>query len=415
MFRRPQLIPAWYLLLFLSLGRCALFDAQKSNDALATLGTIQGSLVHGPPKGAATFVVLLEDDGAGSWRTYSNRLLYSRGTFEFLVRKGRWRVFAFVDVNADLTWNPSEPSAEGPLVLVAAGATVTLPPLETRPEGPTPPVAIQVATQNVAEELVQVHRGDTATLDDERLSRAAGELGYWQPAEFALKYGIGVSFLEAFDEQRIPVLFVHGAEGAPSNFATIIQNLDRSRFQPWVYSYPSGIRLQLAATTLTRIMDWLQRQLGFQQLVVVAHSMGGLVARTFVATVSNRPDHHYVKLFVSISSPFGGIEAARSGVKHSPVVVPSWLDVARDSPFLEALQTTSLPGTVPHHLFFGYVGGTNEDGPTDGTLSVRSLLHPALQQDATKIRGFPVDHQQVLTDPDVVNALNASLNTLRTN
>jgi pimeloyl-ACP methyl ester carboxylesterase len=400
------------LCLSLVLSSCVLVDANRNNQQLATVATVRGTLKLDNANGRAAFVVLLEDTPQG-WRTYSNRLLYESGPFEFLVRGGKWRVFTFVDDNGDLAWDPADRSDEGKRFDVTDGAVVDVPPLMPRAGGPKPPSGINVATPTVAEELVKVHRGDPASLEEERFSTEAGEFGYWQPAEFALKHGVGVSFLQPYDASKIPVLFVHGAQGAPANFTALVAALDRSKFQPWVFSYPSGIRLGLAASTLTRIVDGLQRQLGFERLIVVAHSMGGLVARAFVVEVSARPERRYVKLFVSISSPFGGHAAARSGVKHSPVVVPSWLDMAPGSPFLIAQQVARLPPEVPHHLLFGYIGGSSDSaGPTDGTLTLRSMLHTSAQDAAALVRGFPFDHVGILSSPEVIGQLNASLRTV---
>ena len=43
------------------------------------------------------------------------------------------------------------------------------------------------------------------------------------------------------------MLFVHGAEGYPQQFAKLIEGLDRTRFQPWFFFYPSGARLEAVA------------------------------------------------------------------------------------------------------------------------------------------------------------------------
>jgi hypothetical protein len=146
-------------------------------------------------------------------------------------------------------------------------------------------------------------------------------------------------------------------------------------------------------------------------MLVVAHSMGGLVARAFVASVAARPDHSYVGELVTLSTPFGGHEAAQKGVDHAPVVVPCWLDLAAGSPFLLSLRTP-LPKAVPHHLFFSYIGGSTGDGPTDGTVSMRSMLVPEIQQEATQVRGFAETHDTIVTSADVARVLYATLTSL---
>ena len=74
-------------------------------------------------------------------------------------------------------------------------------------------------------------------------SAESGSLGLRQPFEFLANVGIGVFLLEPYDPKRIPVLFVSGAGGNPWEWRALIDALDHSRYQPWVFVYPSGQRL----------------------------------------------------------------------------------------------------------------------------------------------------------------------------
>src|SRR5690606_40846772 len=91
----------------------------------------------------------------------------------------------------------------------------------------------------------------------------------------------------------------------------------------WLYLYPSGVYLDLIADHLSQTVMKLQVRYDVERLVVVAHSMGGLVARGFVLrhAKSSALD---VPLFVTISTPWAGHAAAGLGVKHSPVVLDVW-------------------------------------------------------------------------------------------
>lgn len=60
---------------------------------------------------------------------------------------------------------------------------------------------------------IPIALGDIADLDDSRFSSARGQEGLWQPAGFPLDSGVGIYFLEKYDPNRIPVLFVYGAAG----------------------------------------------------------------------------------------------------------------------------------------------------------------------------------------------------------
>src|SRR5690606_36018702 len=118
-----------------------------------------------------------------------------------------------------------------------------------------------------------------------------------------------------YDSQKTPVLFVHGINGTPSNFAYLIARLDRTRYQPWLYSYPSGIYLDHIADHLSQTVTKLQLRYGVDRMMVVAHSMGGLVTRGFLLRHAQNSDLH-VPLFVTLSTPWAGHAAAELGVKH---------------------------------------------------------------------------------------------------
>lgn len=106
---------------------------------------------------------------------------------------------------------------------------------------------------------------------------------------------------------------------------TLVDNLDRSRFQPWFFYYPSAPHLDRIAQSLERALSGLQVRHGFSRLIVVPHSMGGLVTRAALNDVmENSATHRIVQIpaFVSISSPWNGHTAATKGVEYSPIVAP---------------------------------------------------------------------------------------------
>ena len=151
------------------------------------------------------------------------------------------------------------------------------------------------------------------------------------------------------------------------------------------------------------MVDDLQQRLGFAQLYVVAHGTGGLVARDFVTEVSKREGSSYVSLLVTLSTPWGGVEAAKTVVALSPLVLPSWVDVAQGSAYLAVLNEKALPAQVPYYLFFGFEGGRG----SDGTISLRSQLEPRAQGGAKQVLGFPEDHAAILRSDTVSAKLNA--------
>ncbi len=94
-----------------------------------------------------------------------------------------------------------------------------------------------------------------------------------------MEVGPGLFLLEPYDPNKIPVLFVHGINGTPLDWRTIIESLDRRRFQPWILAYASGLPLEANAKYMIEAVTQLRFKYGFESLFLVAHSMGGLVSQ----------------------------------------------------------------------------------------------------------------------------------------
>jgi hypothetical protein len=396
-------------LLLVLLSGCLLADVRRNNQDLASVANLKGNLNGGSSEGKPRWAVLYKMLD-GRWTRYSSLVFHKPGPFEFVCFSGRYLLFAFEDQNEDGVWQPDEPAArfgskDGIQVVggePVEGVDITLGTLR-EPLGFE--VALPRVDEPITEELVKIHAGDVTTLAEERFSPDSASLGMWQPADFARKWGVGLSFLEPYSPGKIPVLFIHGAGGSPRDFEQLIERLDHTRFQAWVVSYPSGIRIQLASLMVRQIADDLQQRLRFAKLYVVAHSMGGLVARDFVMQVVQRGEPMYVGLLLTMSTPWAGVALARSGVDRSPVVLPSWIDVAAGSTFLTILTEKPFPPSIPFYLFFGFEGGNG----SDGTIALKSQLEPKTQRAAKQVFGFPDDHTAILLSAAVSEKLNALL------
>uniref|UniRef100_UPI0035B3634A esterase/lipase family protein n=1 Tax=Niveibacterium sp. TaxID=2017444 RepID=UPI0035B3634A len=232
---------------------------------------------------------------------------------------------------------------------------------------------------------------DEVALDDPVFSPDGGRKGLWTPTDFLSEIGGGIYFLQPFDPKKTPVLFVHGAGGNPREFESLIADLDRERFQPWVFYYPSGLRLGTVVQLLDGVMTNLRREYPFQQVMVTAHSMGGLVAMSYLKLLAARGDGRQVPLLVTLSTPWRGHDAAELGVKYAPVAIPSWIDMQVDSDFQRALFNTPMPANTRFGLFFGYHGDSS-----DGTISLVSQLRPEAQLQALRVLGFDETHTSIL-------------------
>ena len=389
------------LLVMLCCAGCASLRARRYNDVRSGYTTVSGlvRVKAGAPAGDRW--VVLYKKGRRGWVRYSVLGFLDARRFDYLCRAGEYRLVAFVDVDGDRRLGVSEPRVELPSIEVNAGRPVwgLLAELGADVTPVSSPVELPDAEETWARHLIYEHVGDLAKLDDTRLGEEAGELGYLNTAAFLKRYGLGVSFLQPYDPTKTPVVFVHGARGHPSEFSQLIDGLDRQRFQPWVVSYPSGASLTYASEMLQRVLELLQRQLHFNALHVVAHSMGGLVARDAVAQLPGR----WVTSLVTFSTPWGGGARANLGLQAAPTVVSSWADIAAGSDFIDAaLDRPLLPR---HYLFFSFEGGSG----TDGVVELKSQLAPEVQQQATRVYGLAATHTSILRSPEAAALLNEVL------
>ncbi len=251
---------------------------------------------------------------------------------------------------------------------------------------------------------IPVALGDIADLGDPRFSSERGEQGLWQPVDFPVDSGIGIYFLEEYDPNRIPVLFVYGAAGSPQDWKAFFAKIDRKKYQPWFFYYPTGRRLDEMGGALNRGVESLHDFYKFKQLHVVAHSMGGMVARSFVVKNVLDDGNGYITKLVTISTPWGGHAAAAMGVKHAPEVVPSWRDMASGSDFQKDLYSRDLNGKVSHLLMYGTKNTKSMLLPeeNDGTVSVKSQTFAPVMSVAVRFKSFYSDHVGILANPEVI-------------
>jgi len=419
---------ALWIALLAALTGCGMFavkEQQAKIDALCVLG---GRVEAERAVPAPLIVVLARQTGADpqkreSWRVADHFVLEGPGQWQLRVSAGTYGVLAFQDLNRDLKAQPGEPflrmeadqvfacksgerRTDLALRIPAGGRsrlneTIDISALQARSFGDQFELSLGQVTA----------LGDVASLSDARFDAAVAEDGLWRPFDFLFKAGPGIYFLGAYDGSKVPVLFVHGINGTPQNFRTVIDRLDRSRFQPWVYYYPSGGSLGAVADHLTQTMRTLQLRHGFRSFVVVAHSMGGLVSRGFLLRYREGGSGAAVPLFVSIATPWDGHKAAEMGTK-SPIVVRAWTDMAPGSEYLRSLYARD-PG-VPHHLLFAFrQSGVSLGEANDGTVTVASQLHAAAQQGAARVEGFNETHMSVLEAAAVSERLNGLLGQLK--
>jgi pimeloyl-ACP methyl ester carboxylesterase len=91
--------------------------------------------------------------------------------------------------------------------------------------------------------------------------------------------------LDAPDVHPVPVVLVHGLLGDPTNFGGLRRHLERHGIRRFAsFAYRPRIDYQRLARELRTRIDAIRQATGTPQVDVVAHSLGGLVARYLVQT-----------------------------------------------------------------------------------------------------------------------------------
>ncbi|OAI40885.1 hypothetical protein AYO41_01800 [Verrucomicrobia bacterium SCGC AG-212-E04] len=102
----------------------------------------------------------------------------------------------------------------------------------------------------------------------------------------------GLYFLQPYDPDRIPVVFVHGLISTPFTWTQTINGLQadpeiRKRYQFWVFAYPTGNPILYSAFRLREELARVDRLYpNHRPYVVVGHSMGGMLTHAQVVTVT---------------------------------------------------------------------------------------------------------------------------------
>jgi pimeloyl-ACP methyl ester carboxylesterase len=401
--------------LYLSVSGCALVKVKKEVHESMESAAIAGVVSTAFPKNGPIIVVAYSiNQGKRVIAHYV--VLHAAGEYELLVDKGKYHIFAFWDKNSNLIYEKGEPAGQygdtTTLVSAPAGSVVGEAIDFTIPEdGETvdAPVGLEISA-NKPLDLHSRLAGTITNLDNKLFSEEYGRKGYWEPITFFKEVGGTIFFLEEYDPDKIPILFIHGATGTPSGWNYFVNNIDRTRFQPWLFYYPSGARINSMAYLLAWKLDNLYSKYKFDKIYFTAHSLGGLVARSYL--MNFKSPFFNVELFVALATPWGGDPMAQYGVEHSPGVIPCWIDMQPDSEFMKSLYRANIPEDVSFYMFYGYNGSRNPfRSINDGTLTFSSLLDRRAQSEAKMNYAFNEDHASIIYSEAVLDQYNSIINT----
>jgi pimeloyl-ACP methyl ester carboxylesterase len=112
----------------------------------------------------------------------------------------------------------------------------------------------------------------------------------FRPGRYAEK--MGLYFLQPYDPDRIPIVFVHGLSSSPFMWSETINELQAdpevcARYQFWVFAYPTGYPPLYSALRLREELAKVDKLYPrHRSYVLVGHSLGGILAHAQVVTVT---------------------------------------------------------------------------------------------------------------------------------
>lgn len=279
----------------------------------------------------------------------------------------------------------------------------------------------------------------------------------------------GLYMVQPYDPNRIPVLMVHGIWSSPITWMEMFNDLQsdptlRDKYQFWFYMYPTGQPLTFAVAGLRDRLKELRLKCDpmgqnptLDQMVVVGHSMGGLMSYLMTVdsedklwkamskvpvnqfetdeTIRNEIQRVFffeadrsIDRIVTIASPFNGsgysnpftrwltgslVSLPNTTSKLSQLIIRQnnqtlWDKVfaprtsvdslSKDSAVLRLVGQTSAPDDVHHHNIVGVHKGKSISDLTDGVVKFRSA-HRADVRSEIRVKA---SHSDVHRHPDTV-------------
>ena len=325
---------------------------------------------------------------------------------------GHYRLQIYADINQDNLFSPSELIGQRAVNLsllnhpekVAGHIDIHLSAASIASQ--QKPIALPSATKLQASLFYPT--GTIRHLADPLFDNHISKLGVYDSASFLEHAPTMFYALEENVMHKIPVVFVHGIDGSPRIFNHIIERIDRDRYTPWFFYYPSGGDLNQLADLFYRIfMSGNVIPLSDMPMIVVAHSMGGLVVREALNKYNANDSENQIALFVSIASPFGGHPAAAYGEKNGFMTLPVWQDLNPNKEFIQQLYRKPLPDFLSHQLFYAYKNAKRLKltENSDGVVPLSSQLQTAAQQQAHHAFGFNDNHVDILENELMITQL----------
>jgi pimeloyl-ACP methyl ester carboxylesterase len=290
-----------------------------------------------------------------------------------------------------------------------------------------------------------------------------------------------LTILDPYQPGKVPVVLIHGLFSDPLSWADLVNDLRTApefskQFQLWVFRYPTGQGFLQSAAALRQELRAAVEQIdpegsdpALRQMVLIGHSMGGLVAklqathsddliwnrlasipleeiatdestRALLAENCFFEPAPYVARVVFIASPHCGslrssefvgrgasllVEPSpRQAAIHEQLVrdnpgvfnpqferrFPTSIDMLRpNSPLLAAMQQMRIGEHVLLHNIVGVSHPVSLDGPSDGVVSVHSASHPGCQSVLAVGASHVKVHRSLRTSAEILAILQSHI------
>lgn len=399
-----------FAMLFLTLlvqTGCSVLEIKQQAESIDAAAQISGQFELSTSTTGQAYALLFKQ-GDVKYEIVKKTPLTSAGKYLFTVIPDTYFIGGFIDVNNDGVYLHGEPAT---YLGVEDHAPRIIGPQENEHlKLETLTISGPIKDRLAGGYVWNLNRADQNTgrvvsLDDDMFSRDNASEGFWKPLDYREKFGGGLMFLQDYEVGKTPVVFVHGVSGTALEFFGMIAALDREKFQPWILQYPSGFPLDLVSNYFVEAMNELEAKHDFENVIVIAHSMGGLMTRSFVMKQQESKSNYKLSMVMTINSPLYGMDSAASGVKSSPIVVPAWRDVASGSDFVKRVHAWDWPESIPYHLVCSFL----PDESNDGVVPLKSQISLELQDEASEIYVFNMQHAEILQESAFIERFNAVL------
>ncbi|WP_030233529.1 MULTISPECIES: esterase/lipase family protein [unclassified Streptomyces] len=200
-------------------------------------------------------------------------------------------------------------------------------------------------------------------------------------------------------EAKPPVVLLHGFIDNRSVFVLLRRSLaqhGRQQIESLNYS-PLTCDIRAAAESFGRHIEEVCERTGAEQVDVVGHSLGGLIARYYVQRLGGDAR---VRTLVTLGTPHSGTRVAPLADAH-PIV----RQMRPGSPVLEEL-TRPAPGCRTH-----FVGFWSDLDTVMDPVETARIDHPDLTAQNVRVTG--IGHLALPVHPTVANGIRQVLDTAR--